>query len=84
MLIRIQDRNEPVPSEITDRAVYDDRRRFLKGMGALALAGTAGWWLPSAAAGRKLEGVRRTAYRIDEKPTEHRHVTGYNNFYEFG
>jgi len=84
MLIRIPDRNQPAPGEITDRAVYDDRRRFLKGMGALALAGTAGGWLPAAEAGRKLEGVRRTAYRTDEKLTEHRHATGYNNFYEFG
>ncbi|OGI41622.1 MAG: mononuclear molybdenum enzyme YedY [Candidatus Muproteobacteria bacterium RBG_16_62_13] len=84
MLIRIHNHDDVLPSEITDRAVYEARRRFLKAAGALALGATAGAWLPSAVAAPKLDGVRRTTYRVDDKLTEYKHVTGYNNFYEFG
>ncbi len=71
-------------SEITPRQVYLDRRRFLREMGAAAVAGS-GLLLPVAAdAGQKLAGVRKSAHRVDEKLTDYKYVTGYNNFYEFG
>lgn len=54
---------------------------------ALGLAGTM--WAPvsgraQSAGARKLPAARRSAFSTDEQPTEHRHATTYNNFYEFG
>jgi hypothetical protein len=45
----------------------------------------SGLLLPLAAdAGRKLPGVRKSQFRVDEKLTDYKYVTTYNNFYEFG
>ncbi|MCX7627376.1 MAG: protein-methionine-sulfoxide reductase catalytic subunit MsrP [Methylophilaceae bacterium] len=76
------------PSEITPRAVYRARRRFLLAAGA----GLAASLLPAAAAGvtvqpqvrRKLSPIVRGPYGTDEKLTPYEYVTTYNNFYEFG
>ncbi len=87
MLIRIPRRSEPKPSEITPKAVYEDRRRFLR-TAAVAGAGAAFpalWWSGPAVAGRKLPGVRHNAqYSTDEEWTDYDDVTSYNNFYELG
>ena len=74
-----------MPSEITPREVWRERRRFVQaGVAALAAAALPG----SAGAGH---GGRRLAFRpapgpfrTDEPPTPFKHVAGYNNFYEFG
>jgi len=82
----------PVASEITPRAVYDERRRLLGGAAAGALL--AGWGMgaeaasPVAAPGKlaRLPGVSSKvagALTMD-KPTPYQDVTTYNNFYEFG
>jgi sulfoxide reductase catalytic subunit YedY len=74
-------------SEITDKEVYLQRRRFLR---TAAFATTAGLVAPSllmpvsTRAGEKLAGVRKSAYRVDENLTAYEHITTYNNFYEFG
>ena len=69
------------PSEITDRGVYRQRREFLRAAGIAA----ASLFLPVAAdAGQQLTGVRKGAFRVDEKLTDYKHATSYNNFYEFG
>lgn len=75
------------PSEVTDRRVYEERRRFLR-VAAVAGAGAAFasmFGTPAAVgAGRKLEGVRKGPFGTDEKLTAYDSATGYNNFYEFG
>jgi len=82
----------PVASEITPRAVYDERRRLLGGAAAGALL--AGWGLGAEAASQvaapgklaRLPGVSSKvagALTMD-KPTPYQDVTTYNNFYEFG
>ena len=69
------------PSEITDRRIYRQRREFLRAAGIAA----ASLFLPVAVeAGQQLTGVRKSAFRVDEKLTDYKHVTSYNNFYEFG
>ncbi len=77
-----------VPSDITPKEVYEDRRRFLGQAGCLALAGAAlGWMGESAAAAparQKLPGIQPTRYGIGETATRYEDVTSYNNFYEFG
>ncbi len=79
------------PSEITDEAIYRDRRRFLgtvaAGSGLLLAGGLAASWLgrpAQAAEGRALPGVVPGPYGTDEAQTPWEDVTTYNNFYEFG
>ena len=95
MLIRRPDDIES--SEITDEAVYLDRRRFMRGAAGLttvsALAAAAPGLLPravsalttdTAAKGDVLRGVVDGPFSTDEDPTSYKDVTRYNNFYEFG
>ncbi len=72
-------------SEITDRSVYLQRRRFLHGAGLLG-AGLA-VSLPGLASvntRQKLAFSKKPAFSTDEEPTELGKITAYNNFYEFG
>jgi methionine sulfoxide reductase catalytic subunit len=82
---------DPKYSEITPKDVYMDRRKFLYGMGlagGLALAGKSVGNLisPSARAyaSTKLNGVVKGPFNTDEKITDEKYVTAYNNYYEFG
>lgn len=72
-----------LPSEITDSAVYLERRRFLAQAGTLALAGA----LPASlahAAGQSLGPLIKSPLSIGESQTPYKAVTTYNNFYELG
>jgi sulfoxide reductase catalytic subunit YedY len=72
-------------SEITPREVYQQRRRFLREAGALAVAGVGATLLPAVGvAGQKFPNLRKSPYSLDEKTTTYKDVTSYNNFYEFG
>jgi sulfoxide reductase catalytic subunit YedY len=73
-------------SEITDKEVLLQRRRFLRAAALVTSGALApGFALPSiASAGEKLVGVRKSTYRVDDKLTPYEYVTTYNNFYEFG
>ena len=81
MLIRQP--SDILSSEITPLEIYQERRRFMQGMGVLA-AGAALGVAPDVHAGIKLAGVRASAYTLDEDSTPYKDVTTYNNFYEFG
>lgn len=79
------------PSEITDKEVYLNRRKFLQVAAASAVS--AGVTLgvpeilrppPEAIAGTKLQGVRKSSFSTDEKPNTYKEITTYNNFYELG
>jgi sulfoxide reductase catalytic subunit YedY len=61
-------------SDVTPKATYLSRRRFL----AAALAA------PVAARATTLIGVTPSPYSTKEEPTPLNAVTGYNNYYEFG
>jgi sulfoxide reductase catalytic subunit YedY len=76
----IQRPHDVPPSEITPKSVFAERRQFLRlaAGGALALA------LSDAHAGDRLPAAAASPYSIPEEPTPYRHVTGYNNFVEFG
>jgi methionine sulfoxide reductase catalytic subunit len=78
-------------SEITDKKLYLNRRKFMAGAavtGAAVLVGDKlrGFAAPSsvAAAGTKLDVARKTDFAGGEKPTPFKDITNYNNFYEFG
>ena len=84
------------PSEITPRATFLDRRRFMRDTASIATAAALGGLallgarVASAlasdpdATGQKLEGVVESAWRTDEELTPYSDITSYNNFYEFG
>jgi sulfoxide reductase catalytic subunit YedY len=74
-------------SEITPKSVYLRRREFIQasaaamvGAGFGSLAGDA-----DAQARTKLAGpIKKSPFSTTEKVNAYEHVTGYNNFYEFG
>ena len=84
----------PVPSEITPRAVYEERRGLLR----LMAAGAAGATLAAWAGREALAQVPRPGKLVAlaggksavvgavsmEKPTSYQDASSYNNFYEFG
>lgn len=70
-----------LPSEITPRALFEQRRQFIKSAGALALA--AG--LPELAWSREtFPNLQKSPYSTLEAPNSLRDITTYNNFVEFG
>ena len=70
-------------SEITPRETYLNRRQFMTGVAALAVA--PAFAKPGLVShGAKLAGVRPGAFSTTDKKTPFDDVTTYNNFYEFG
>ncbi|MDH5594358.1 MAG: protein-methionine-sulfoxide reductase catalytic subunit MsrP [Gammaproteobacteria bacterium] len=90
MLIKKSD--DILPSEITDKNAYLNRRQFLKEAGLYAAAASAGGLLlpvsSEAAVTHNKNGIYKDIatgpYTVDEKLTSYKDVTSYNNFYEFG
>ena len=70
-------------SEITDPKLYLNRRAFMAGAAALALAPRAAAAATSPA-GPPLKATRNAAFSVEEPATKVESVTTYNNFYEFG
>ena len=62
-------------NDVTDYALYQRRRDFLKTLGGIALLGASGFPLTSQA---------KSAFSTDEEQTPFEDITTYNNFYEFG
>ncbi len=69
--------------EVTDRALFENRRRIILGAGAALALG------PFAARAAELPprgplDFRPGPYRAEDELTPRRHAVSYNNFYEFG
>jgi methionine sulfoxide reductase catalytic subunit len=73
------------PDDITDHGVYLNRRAFMAGAAAVALT-SAPWGREATAQGnlQPLQATKNPAYQVQEALTPYKHVTSYNNFYEFG
>ena len=65
-------------SQVTPKAIYMDRRKFMAA-GAVALAAPALMGRPALA----LSG-KASPYSTDQAPNTLEEITSYNNFYEFG
>ena len=84
----------PFTSEITPRAVYEDRRRMLQWMATGAAGAALAAWAGREAMAQTarpgklaaLPGARSAVAGAAtmEKVTDYKDVTTYNNFYEFG
>lgn len=85
----------PVPSEITPRAVYEDRRNLLKWMATGAAGATLATWAGREAFAQqaqrpgKLAAMNTVKSSVAgattmEKITDYKDASTYNNFYEFG
>lgn len=98
MLIRVPgpEGSEPVPSDITPQAVYQQRRSLLKRWASGAAGATLASWagrealaqtaIPRPGKLAPLPGVQsKVAGAVTlEKPTAYQDASTYNNFYEFG
>ncbi|MEE8121817.1 MAG: protein-methionine-sulfoxide reductase catalytic subunit MsrP [Anaerolineales bacterium] len=78
-------------SEITNKEIYLNRRKFLINTSMAAAAVAAGFVFPGlledsgeARAGTTLSDVHKSPFSTDEKKTPFKDITNYNNFYEFG
>jgi sulfoxide reductase catalytic subunit YedY len=75
-------------SDVTDELLVLDRRAFLAGAAALAVAGCQGTDAtaapPPPAAGQALAAPRNAAFSLADPATKFEDATTYNNFYEFG
>ncbi|HEY0956272.1 MAG TPA: protein-methionine-sulfoxide reductase catalytic subunit MsrP [Roseateles sp.] len=86
MLIKTPASHEPLPSEITPRSAYLNRRELMAGLG-LAVASPLALAQPSGGGKLpKLPGNRSAVAgaMVLDKPTSYADATSYNNFYEFG
>jgi methionine sulfoxide reductase catalytic subunit len=72
-------------SEVTPKALYFNRRKFLAGIPA-AFLGARELLSPSARAlaGTKLPNLAKSPLSTSEKENTYNDVTHYNNYYEFG
>src|ERR1700739_4951756 len=77
-------------ADVTPKALYLDRRKFLRGMGIAGLASIAGKRVfdivassRGVYAGTKLTTIKGP-FSTGEKINSFNDVTHYNNFYEFG
>jgi sulfoxide reductase catalytic subunit YedY len=73
-------------SEITPKNIYLRRREFLQASAAALVAAGCGSFTGLDAQGRvKLKGpINKSPLSTTDKVNKYEHVTGYNNFYEFG
>jgi sulfoxide reductase catalytic subunit YedY len=78
MLIRKPD--DVLPSEITPRDVYLNRRHVMVGLAGMGLAASFGGRAIAAA----LDFAKSPLSSTDEKLTSKSDITSYNNYYEFG
>ena len=68
-----------LPSEITPREIYFNRRQLMAGAAGLALAAS----LPGGGEAAPLPAAK-SPFSTDEKLTSREDITTYNNYYEFG
>lgn len=80
-------KSAPIPSsEITDEAVFRQRRTLLKASMTGAMGGAAGALLgySSGVLANAEENASDSGFRTSEELTSKKTVTSYNNFYELG
>jgi methionine sulfoxide reductase catalytic subunit len=88
MLIHKQ--SDILPSEITSKEAFENRRTLIKAAGASLLTasgiftGIVSGSVTAATGRQKFNAYAKSKYSTDEKLTPYDDVTSYNNYYEFG
>ena len=84
----ISKKPDVLPSEITPREVFENRREFIKTAGLGLIAASSAILMPgfanAAIQPQKIAGFTKTPYGQDEKISSYEDITTYNNYYEFG
>ena len=87
MLLRINKDSDEKESQVTDEALYQDRRKFLQASAAITsttLVPALSLWPAISSARLDFNTVAKSKYSTNEKQTPFDAVTTYNNFYELG
>ena len=88
MLIKTAD--DIKANEITPKALYINRRSFIKsaalvtGSVAAGLSFASDIFATADSANQKIAGVKKSSYSATEKQNSFKDITNYNNFYELG
>ncbi len=96
----IKSSSDILPSEITPETIYQARREFMRGTMSVAAMGIGMAAAPGLVAApsqttdkdlpgpewlkQQIASAKSNEQKITENLTRYEHVTGYNNFYEFG
>ena len=86
----IHKKSDVIPSEITSKESFENRRNLIKAAGASLLTASGIFTglvssTANAASGRqKINSYAKSKYGAEEKLTPYDDVTNYNNYYEFG
>ncbi len=85
MLIKSKQKHQLTENQVTDQDIYLQRRSFIRSAGVVAgIAAAPQLLLPDrAVAGDRLQ-FKKTDYGKGIRLTSLKHITTYNNFYEFG
>ncbi len=89
MLIQLKTKNPIASSEITDKKIYQQRRKFLKYSAYSLSTLTATSFMATAFASRtsraKMAKVQASEWQVAKQEwTSYEDATSYNNYYEFG
>ncbi|MFK7814752.1 MAG: protein-methionine-sulfoxide reductase catalytic subunit MsrP [Gammaproteobacteria bacterium] len=86
MLIKSKKPNDLIESDITDQAVYQDRRKFLqKSASITALSMAPSFMLPTiGSADIGFDNIIKSDFSTKDELTPQDAITSYNNFYELG
>ncbi len=84
MLIKTRKKSEIKECEVTPQTLFEQRRLFIKKAVGYSVA-AAGFSLPATAlAALKINPFQKDSVSLRGELTAKKHVTSYNNFYEFG
>ena len=87
MLIKTCKQMDLTESDVTDEAVYKERRKFIKNsasLTAMSLAPSLAMWPGIGAADINFNKIIKSEFSTDDELTPFDAITGYNNFYELG
>lgn len=87
MLIKVKNSSDYRDCDVTDEAIYYERRQFINSSAKYAAAGLLASYgvLPTiSSASIDFSSVEKSHYKVKDKPTPLKSVTSYNNFYELG
>jgi sulfoxide reductase catalytic subunit YedY len=84
VLIKTPHRHDPLPSEITPRPIWQQRRRLVPAAAAGIAMPAAGFAAAQTGKAELKLQTRPGPFPTMEKPTPYKDVTTYNNFFEFG